>query len=184
MKDLNIKVTARNARLLAAIRENHDSIAAFSREFGFNHGEVGKLVNHVKSPLAYGDWSDLAMNMATALGKYPDELWPEHMRKLQAKKSSTEVHMDAEELAQIGRPANTEEAAALLAKWMDDIRPRESLALSLFLEGRTLKEIGVELGGVSPEGARQIVVRGKRSVKAAARRDGIRGFSDLGVEEI
>jgi len=177
-KDLNIKIGVRNGRLLRAIRKAHPSVAAFARASGQNVTAINALICLRSSPVTRkGEWREVSRNIAAALAMYPDELWPEHIRNLRAKKSTAEIEMNTEELPQLQSGSMTE-ARRLLAKWSDDLPERHGVALSMHFEGATLEEIGSHLS-VGRERARQIVRRAYRTMQQGALRDGVRSVNDI-----
>ena len=178
MKDFSLKVTVRNARLLHAILEKWPSAAAFARDIRLTNTAVNGFICMRRLPVdIHGEWTDKARDIAAALGKYPDELWPEHLRELKAKRATTEVLVDKDEMVALSEP-NTFEARRLIAKWSENVSPRHARALALFAGGCTFKDVGDELG-VSAARARQIIVVAQRKMKTAAKRDRIEHVNDI-----
>ncbi len=177
-KDFNVKITVRNARLLSAIRESYPSEAAFSRAINASPTAVNAIVCMRQKPVtASGEWRELARDMAAALNKYPDEIWPEHLRDLQAAKSTAEIEMNIDDLPRL-QSGSMAEARRLIAKWSDNLSDRASIVLSMRAEGATLDEVAVHLG-VTKGRVRQIEVKAMRDMRRFASRDGVRSVLDI-----
>jgi len=113
-KDFNIKVTVRNGRLLSAIRENYDSVAAFARQMGRNPQRVNSLVTMRERPFKTHGWTELALDVAAFLNKDPEELWPEYMREIQLQRSTAELSADLNEVQAIQSSNSPEKQIAQL----------------------------------------------------------------------
>ena len=180
-KDFNVKLTVRNARLLNAIRASWPSVAAFSRAAALNQGTVNALVCLRLRPITTlrSEWTGLARSVAAALGMYPDELWPEHIRDLRAKRATAEIEISADEIKELASPGGSREARKLISKWSEGLTPRHAKAVAMFAEGATLDEMGQELN-VSRERARQIYMKGLRTLKRRAKLDSrVNELSDI-----
>lgn len=174
-KDFNIKVTVRNGRLLSAIRENYDSVAAFARALGRNVNSVNSLVTMKDKPYKIKGWTDLALDIAAFLSKDPEDLWPEYMREVQLQRSTAELNADLNEVQAIQSSASPEkqiaqlDAVKLLA---EALTPRELQAIKYrFVDQLTLDETGEKLG-VSRERMRQIECKALRKMKDRAAKKG------------
>ena len=178
-KDFNVKLTVRNGRLLRAIRDGWPTVAAFCRDANLSESVVNSLVCFRISPIRKnGDWSGVARDISAALGMYPDELWPEHIKELRAKRATAEIEVNSDELAALSAPGGSHDARMLIAKWSENTTPRRSKAVAMMTEGATLLEVGEELG-VTSSRARQIYMSGLRDIKQAAARDRVRSVSDV-----
>lgn len=175
MKDFSVKVTVRNGRLLNAILEKHPTCAAFARSIGRTDQSINGYVSMRVSPLSRGDWSEPARDIAAALGKYPEELWPKHMERLTLRRNSGVVEMDIAEVEAVisGNFAQRE----LIERWSAGLNHRDRIAIAATMEGATLEEMAKDLGVVSRERARQIQARAIRKMRKAALKDGVRDFT-------
>jgi RNA polymerase primary sigma factor len=174
-KDFNIKVTVRNGRLLSAIRENYDSVAAFARAAGKSAQRVNSLVTMKEKPYKTKGWTELALDVSAFLNKDPEELWPEYMREVQLQRSTAELNADLNEVQAIQSSASPEkqiaqlDAVKLLA---EALSPRELQAIKYrFVDQLTLDETGEKLG-VSRERMRQIECKALRKMRDRAANKG------------
>jgi DNA-directed RNA polymerase sigma subunit (sigma70/sigma32) len=179
MTDFAVKVTVRNARLLRAIKAaGFATQAEFAKFIGNTPQRIGELLNFKLKPIANGDWSELAMDISSALRTEPEELWPHHMRDLLTARNSVEAEIDAEQLAQIAAPSRLEVDKPLLAKLVAAIthpRRRAMIEARFGLTGepeQTLEEIAKDYG-VTRERIRQNELRAIREMREKARRMGI-----------
>jgi len=181
-KDFNIKVTVRNGRLLSAIRENYESVAAFARALGRNGHSVNSLVTMKEKPFKTKGWTDLALDVAAFLRKDPEELWPEYMREVQLQRSTAELNADLNEVQAIQGSNSPEKQIAQL----DTVRllaqaltPRELKVIQhRFVEGLTLEEAGKEMG-VCGARLRQIELKALRKMKMRAKKEGFLNTHDV-----
>lgn len=174
-KDFNIKVTVRNGRLLKAIRENYESVAAFARALGKSAQRVNSLVTMKEKPFKTKGWTDLALDVSAFLNKDPEELWPEYMREVQLQRSTAELSADLNEVQAIQSSASPEkqiaqlDAVKLLA---EALTPRELKVIQhRFVDQLTLDETGEKLG-VSRERMRQIECKALRKMRMRAVKKG------------
>lgn len=181
-KDFNIKVTVRNGRLLSAIRENYDSVAAFARALGRNGQSVNNLVTMREKPFKTKGWTDLALDVSAFLRKDPEDLWPEYMKEVQLPRSTAELNADLNEVQAIQSSASPEKqiaqldairelAGALTQRELNVIRGR-------FVDEMTLDEVAKQ-EGVSKERLRQIECKALRKMKARAVKKGFLNTHDV-----
>ena len=144
----------------------HDSLAEFCRVNNLNHVHVGALVNLKIRPIdKYGNWKKIALSVSDALGEFPDDLFPEHL-KIRLERNRAAVQVRANELLEIMEAADpvrvlqdqemSEVTRALLCR----LNPRESAVLKMrygIEDGKdmTFEECGEKLD-VTPVRARQI----------------------------
>ena len=177
-KDFNIKMTVRNGRLMALIREKYDSVSAFCRAAELGVTQVSALMTFRETPvLKSGDWKPLAADVAAALGVYPSDIWPEHLQEVRTKRATAELEISAAEVEAIGGVESQVLQRDLLAKWSKSLTPRETLAIGFFLDDMTLDEKGEALG-VGRERARQIECKALRKLREAAALDNVKRFHD------
>ena len=149
MSDFSVTVTVRNGRLLRAIRAKYGSAAGMSRQTGLRATDISALLTMRKSPLAHGDWSDLAFDVSSALHCEPEDLWPAHIAKIRMAKNTQEMDMS---LAQIegllSAPSEAEMARAMLRKWLAkaDLTDRDKDVLARRLAGETIEECAKDHG--------------------------------------
>jgi lambda repressor-like predicted transcriptional regulator len=181
-QDFNLKITVRNARLLRAIRKDHDTAAEFARRFGICKTSLAALITMKKGPFREdGSFSAAAEQIVSALGVSPDDIWPEHIARLRAKQAHVEVEMSAENFALIAQGDEQKQIAYRIAidKWLVNLPERQRTALLMEAEGATLDEIGREVGGVSRERARQILHKAQRNVRTKARLSRVTSIQDI-----
>lgn len=183
MKDFNIKITVRNARLLNAIRERYDSAAALARDAGLTASDVSALVTMRARPFRKdGGLTAAAEGVVSALGIPADELWPDHIARIKAKRAQVELEMDAAQVASIAAADDPEKTAIYrqaITRWSQYLTDRERKAIAAHQSGATIDEVGDLIGGVSRERARQILVKAERKMRTAAQRDGVREWTDI-----
>ncbi len=179
MTDFAVKVTVRNARILRAIKAAGFSTQAdFSRFMGKSPQHINAIINFREKPIANGDWSELAMDISSALHTEPEDLWPEHMRDLHVARNSAEADISAEQLAQIAAPCSLEIDKPLLAKLLSAVthpRRRAMIEARFGLTGepeQTLEDIAKDYG-VTRERIRQNEWKAIREMREKARRLGV-----------
>ena len=180
-QDFNIKVTVRNARLLRAIREQFGTSAELARVCGLGQSQITALVTMRARPfLKSGELSSTAEAIVSALGIPADDLWPDHIRRLKARRATVELEMDAQTFAEIA--ADDPEQRAVyrhaIAKWSRALSERDRDLVIRRIEGARLEDCAQELG-VTRERIRQIELRAFRNMRKAALRDGVREMQDI-----
>jgi lambda repressor-like predicted transcriptional regulator len=182
MSDFNLQITVRNARLLRAIRDAFGSNAELSRASGVHQQAISALLTMRVSPFRRdGELTAPAEAIVSALGVPPEDLWPQHIARLKAKKARVEVEMDAAEFAAIASDADPEKAAMYrlaISRWSRNLRDREVTALAVHHSGGRLEDVAQAVGA-SRERARQIVAKAERKIRQAAQRDGVRAWEDI-----
>jgi len=180
-QDFNIKVTVRNGRLLRAIRDQFGTAAELSRVAGVSNSQVAALVTMKARPfLQSGELSSAAEAIVSALGIPADDLWPDHIRRLKAKKATVEIEMDAETFTEIAADDPEQKTVYKLAieKWSSVLSDREKDIVNRRSEGEIYDDCARDYG-VGKERIRQIEARALRKIRGAALRDGVREFRDL-----
>ena len=102
MADVRLIVRVKNARILRAMeRAGIDSVAELCRRLvSGSPSEVGALINFRHKPIdRNGEWRELAMDVATALHREPEELWPEYLKQIEARTSTTQIDATVEQFA-------------------------------------------------------------------------------------
>ena len=178
-QDFNIKITVRNSRLLSRIREEFGTPAEMARQTGLHYSRLSAYVRMKESPIKPdGTLREFAWDICSALGCYPDDIWPKHLEKVKLKRSSREVEISTCELEKISNAESHVSQRLLLEKWSSALNEREKIAVSERLSGATFEELG-EVLGVTRERARQIEAKAHRKIKRAARSDDVLSYADI-----
>lgn len=184
VKDFSVKITIKNNRILAAMKtlgiKTFAELALLSLS---PPTRVGQLISFQLSPQAYGDWSELAYNVSSALHLEPEDLWPAHIKFLKSNKNVVILELDSEELSQISAPKETRIDYKELQEWIGHLDPQKQRLLQEHLmEGATLEELRFTAGSnnraVSCERARQKIAKATRLLKYESRLKG-RTFEDF-----
>jgi len=169
--DFNIKVTVRNGRLLSAIRENYESVAALARNMGRSPTSVNNLVGLKTKPFNEKGWTDLASDIAAMVGKDPEELWPEHLKDLKLQRSSAEISLGLDGVKQLMQEGSNEKTLSQLSSIADfskTLSPRERKVIAMrFALGHTAEEIA-KVFGITRSRCFQIEARALRKMRRAA----------------
>lgn len=178
-EDFNLKVTVRNGRLLRAIRERYSSVADMCRKMGRSHQTVNKLITMKAVPYNSKGWTDLALDIAGMVGRDPEDLWPDHMRELRLRKSTSEVNLDLDDvkkLVQEGSSEKTISQLSALSQFSQNLSSRERDVLARrFAHDQSLDECAASLR-VSRERVRQIEAKAFRKMRKVA---SILGYMDV-----
>jgi RNA polymerase sigma factor (sigma-70 family) len=170
-EDFNLKVTVRNGRLLRAIRERYSSVADMCRKMSRSHQTVNKLITMKSVPYNSKGWTDLALDVAGMVGRDPEDLWPDHMRELRLRKSTSEVNLDLDDvkkLVQEGSSEKTISQLSALSQFSQKLTPRERDVLARrFAHDQSLDECAASLR-VSRERVRQIEAKAFRKMRKVA----------------
>lgn len=149
-KDLDVKVTVRNAHLLKVILSKHNSVAEFAREIGRNPSHIGSLVGMKTKPYGKKGWTQLAFDIAAYLGKDMEQLWPEHMRDIKLKKSTASFEASLDEVQQImssNNPAKALEHLDVVKIAISGLTPRELKVIKMHqIDGDGFKDIAKDMG--------------------------------------
>lgn len=187
-KDFNVKISVRNNRLLSAIREKFESVAAMARATEISASTIHHLVNFGHSPIdkRTGDYTISAINIASALDESPVYFWPDHLSDVKLERStSKEAELDFEQLRSLTTPHSDfsiEERAIMkdaISKWSRKLTPREITVVTMRMGGATLAEVAREFTKTDRERARQIEAGAMRKMIDAARRDRVCSITDL-----
>lgn len=176
MKDFNIKLTVRSARVLAAIEDKFGSQSEMSRATGISLTKINGFATMRHVPVGLSGWTKTAETFASALGEYPSDLWPEHMRDVKLKRATADVSLDLDDVRALTTSRDLD-LKYLLSKSARGVKDRQLRALMMQMDGATLDEIGGELG-VTRERARQITIKSLRVMKGNLARMGIRSVTD------
>tara|TARA_S200002703_G_C3684148_1_gene210026 strand:- start:42 stop:656 length:615 start_codon:yes stop_codon:yes gene_type:complete len=167
-KDLDVKVTVRNAHLLKAILNKHNSVAEFAREIGRDPSRIGSLVGMKTKPYGKKGWTQLAFDIAAYLGKDMEQLWPEHMRDIKLKKSTASFEASLDEVQQImaqSNPTKALEHLDVVKVAISGLTPRELKVIKMHqIDGDNFPKIAKDIG-VSGSQAHQIYLKALRKMR-------------------
>jgi len=170
-EDFNLKVTVRNGRLLRAIRKRYSSVADMCRKMGRSDQTVNKLITMKAVPYNSKGWTDLALDIAGMVARDPEDLWPDHMRELRLRKSTSEVNLDLDDvkkLVQEGSSEKTISQLSALSQFSKNLTHRERDVLARrFAHDQSLDECAASLR-VSRERVRQIEAKAFRKMRKVA----------------
>ena len=180
MSDFNIQIKVRNGRLLRAIRTVADTAAEFSRLSGVSQTTLSALLTMRLAPMRQdGTWTPAATEIASYVGKTPEEIWPAHMERLLLKKAEAEIELSAADVLSI---AGDSEGATiqkqLLERWATTLTPKQIEIIGRRTSGETYEEISKDYG-VTRERIRQQEFRAYVKMRKAARVDGFDNMTDV-----
>lgn len=171
MSDFRVKITVRSERILAAIEERFGSQSEMARQTGIHTTRISAFVTMRQSPVSDIDgWLESAIDFATALGKHPDELWPEHMRQIQMRRASREIPLPMAEAMALTDSGEETNNRLMLERLKEVLTERERHIVEGLAEGATFDEMS---DGVTRERVRQIALRAYRKMRGLARREHI-----------
>lgn len=177
--DFNLQVTVRNARLLRAVRETFGSASECARQLGISQQSISALMTMREKPYRQdGSLTNTAEKLCGALGKYPDELWPQHIAEMQARKGRAELEVSLEDVQALQSDGADVWRRKLISEWGKGLNPRDAEVLHRRVSGQTFEEIASDLG-VTRERARQRECRALRVLRVNAKRKGYESFSDV-----
>lgn len=167
-KDFNVEIRVRNGRLLSAVKRKFGSSAEMCRQTNIREASLYALISMKHRPVKQnGEPTEVALNIAAALGMDFEDLWPKHMERLKRKKASFEIEMSSEEVQRISdmpmeRLIDYKSAIAVM---QERLTPRERDVIQWrFTDNLTYAEIG-EIIGTWPERARQIEAQAFRKMR-------------------
>lgn len=174
--DIRLQIRVRNARVLRAMEAaGVDTVAELCRRIPTkNQFDVGAIINFKRKPIQRnGEWHWAALGIATVLHRQPEELWPEYLREIEAKKTETHLDVTAEQFGAI----TSGERAALdrdqVQRLLVRLPPREATVIEMRfgLNGNgehSLEEIGQAFGGLSRSRVAQIEDKALRRMRRFA----------------
>lgn len=176
MKDFNVKLTVRSARIIDAIEKRFGSQANMARETGISTSTISDFVTMRAAPTKTKGWSKKAEDFAAALSVPPSEIWPEHLRDVRLKQATAELSLDFDDVQAITNGSNIGQKM-LIAKATKGIAPRKLKAVFMYNDGATLDEVGRELN-VTRTRVSQIIHETERKMKFRMRKMGITEFHE------
>jgi RNA polymerase sigma factor (sigma-70 family) len=201
MKDLRIEIKIKNNLLFKRMKEiGCDSVAELSRKSTISQQLIGKLLNFKNCPITrqkgkgnspvegmggFYYWTIGAIKLTNFLKLNPEDIFPEHLRKIRNNFYKTEIE-SARFLNQSKEPKLLEEIIfekereETINKVLLTLTPRENFVLrkrfGLDDEGvQTLQEIGIEKD-VSRNRIRQIEAKALRKLRHPSRSKYLRSF--------
>jgi RNA polymerase sigma factor (sigma-70 family) len=175
-KDFNVEIRVRNGRLLSAIRKKFGTMAEMSRQTGISKNEISSFVTMRKPPIGpTGITSKVALDIASALGAYFEDIWPKHMENLKRKKASFEMSMNAQEVALLSETKMEKmiEYKDAIKHLKNGLTPRELNVLHLrYHRAMTCQEVGKEIG-ISMTRVNEIEQKAFRKMRFRANRRNI-----------
>ena len=190
MNDYRVNIKVRNNRILKAIEESGGVAGQkWCVANGLSYTSVNDLIGMTISPIRKsGELIPSAARLCEVLGKLPDELWStEQIRPLE--KNFTTLEMSREEIAALMPPneiglhltdfdeyMHLRELPERIEEAIDTLGEREQhIIRSHFFEGKTLKDLGDELG-IGVERVRQIEARALRNLRHPNRTKALKDY--------
>lgn len=168
-KDFRLKLSVCNDRLMTLIEDTFGSQAEMSRKTGISATKISAFVTMRVTPTKSNGWTEQAENVASALGVFPSDIWPEHMESVRLSTRTATISLDASDLPAIANPSDVDVPmlSDLIKKGRADLSKRENAFLDWLLaygSNATLDEKGAALG-VTRERARQIECKMMRKMR-------------------
>ena len=176
----NVQIRVRNNHILKRIRNQYGSASKMCKGTGISVQKVSSLVGFRERPfLNDGSLSTAAEDLCSALGATPEELWPDEMSEIVAKKATYELELShAQALSLCSSAEENVIAKQLIEKWSECLSDRQRMALEAFCSDVTLEEAGKEMG-LSRERVRQLQQRALRKMRHhAVVDDNIRSYRE------
>ena len=165
-KGYNVQIRVRNNHILRRIRDQYGSASQMCKVTGISVGRVSNLVCFREKPfLNDGSLSAAAADLCSALGATPEELWPNEMSEVLAKKATYELELSLAEVVSLCD--DTEQAVIakqLIERWSECLSDRQRTAIEALCAGITLEQAGKEMG-LSTERVRQIQCKALRRMR-------------------
>ncbi len=181
-KRMKIGIVARlkQGDLLQAMRERDWNQRQLAEFLGINEVRLGTLINLKHTPKKFS--KKIQKKLMKLTGKLPEDLWPEFVRTkefLDMPKTRTAFaeitprFLEAKGLLELPAApddiASAKELEEAVKVALETLTPRQELVIrKRFFEGKTLEEVGEDLG-VSSERARQIEAKAFRRLRHQSR---------------
>jgi len=179
MKDFSVKIVVRSQRVLDAVERKFGSQSAMAKATGISTRAINQFVTMKTSPMGMNGWLDSAETFAVALGEYPSDLWPEHMREVKLKRATAEVSLDMDQVeGMLSIGEDNYEAAQAIEFASACLSDRYMGAVNLHMAGETFEAIGEDLG-VTRERARQIVYKSMRLMRGKLNANGMTKLNEV-----
>lgn len=189
-KDYVVQVRIKNARLRRAlVVAGFSSATELARTAGVHPSSVSAYMTLTKAPMTQaGDFRDDIVAIAHALGRVPEDLFPPRHLSEALKCSGAEREVSFDEVQAIANPCppgpqveyddlqRVVHEALKTLKEVDAYAVREYYGVDGGAGNVTLDELGLALGGVTRERARQRLIRGEGALRRAI-------VNQLGVRE-
>lgn len=147
-KGYNVQIRVRNNHILRRIRDQYGSTSQMSKVTGISAGGVSDLLCFRQKPfLNDGSLAAVAEDLCSALGATPEELWPNEMSEVLAKKATYELELSLAEVVSLCD--DTEQAVIakqLIERWSECLTDNERAAIEAMCAGITLEQASIEMG--------------------------------------
>ena len=170
-KDIRLKISTRNARVLRRIERTGLSIKKFCDQYQLSYSEVINLLGFKKAPINQkGDWRPICYFISSALRCEPEELWPEWMRHIEKRRGTMQIDVAVPETVLL------DERVLDLPKMLEYVPPRTREMLQRHIGlGEPLEDIGKD-HHVSRDRVRQICAKGIRQIREHFQTEGWKVF--------
>lgn len=152
--DIRLTVRAKNARLLGAMEAaGFPTLAALARAIGAtnsHYSDLCALVGFKAKPIdKHGGWRDVALDVASVLGKEPDELWPEYLREIEMKRTEVTLDVSIDEFASLASGESKLIDHATVSRLLKHLNSRDRAIIEMRYGLNGLGEhTCVEVGGI------------------------------------
>lgn len=175
MTDFLVQVRIKNARIIRAMRaRGMKTLSELAKASGLTNSVVGEIVSLKKRPyLQTGEWSWPAMSISSALHVEPEDLWPQHIAAIKARRGECEFEASMEDIMAL-KGVEGEVDRIAVQKALTLLSPRQARIVSerFGLDGQgeaTLRDVAEE-EHVGHERIRQIEFQALRTMKHPSRR--------------
>ena len=187
MSDFAVKITVRNNRMLKAIRaRGYKSIKEFCQQSGVNYQATIRALGFRSRVMDSGEWNKFAYDLSAALHCEPEDLWPEHLKNLHARKNSVEFSASEIDLRNLVVPEKSSIDVKCLYEFVAQLPPRKGFVLAHrfgLIDGEYSFGELAEILGVSEQRVKAIQQEGMRIIRRRFRNKGIKEFAALLIDE-
>jgi RNA polymerase sigma factor (sigma-70 family) len=166
----NVQIQVRNNHILKRIRDQYGSSAKMCKETGLVATAVSALLCFREKPfLMDGSLSTAASGLCSALGATPEELWPDEMSEIVARKATYELELSQAQALSLCSSAEEDIIARqLIEKWSECLSDRQRIALEVLCWGHNTRSKLAKRLGVSRERVRQLQQRALNKMRHRA----------------
>ena len=171
VKDFQVRITVKNNRILAAMRNcGIKTISELAKLSSTANTVVGNLILFKASPLAHGDWKNVAFNVSSALHCEPEDLWPDHIKLIKSNKTAVILELDSDEVQRLSAPSKMKIDSRGIEKLLRKLPKESRELLDGFIANEKLETLGKKAwnGGqdVSRERTRQKIQKILRTLRS------------------